>query len=129
VFEIELMIGADATTPFVVFVSVLVAEVRVLVVAPVRSGNKFKFAPVTPFTVVVRFVPVKELETPLTALLVATTPFTVDVRVFVARLRVLVVAPVSRGSKFSDVLGTPFTVLVKLVPVRPKTFVLMMLAV
>jgi hypothetical protein len=99
------------TTPFTVVVSVLplVAVALVFTVLAVL---------VIPFTDVVIRLPVVDTVFPLTALEVATIPFTVEVRVLPERERVLVVAPVRRGVRSRGDPVTPFTVVVRLDPVR-----------
>jgi hypothetical protein len=113
----ESIIETELPTPLVRFVKVLlpapdVAKVfELIIVTPV---------PEIPLTAVVK---VLALELFATVLIIdcnpVLTPLTVEVNPLVPLLtRVLVVEPVSRGNKFKGVPVTPFTVVVRLDPLK-----------
>src|SRR3954454_11835909 len=99
----------DEATPFTVEVKVvpLNAKAFELII--------FTPAPVTPFTVVVNVLVDEVLLTPLIAFDVAAIPFTVEVSVFVASDKVLVVVPV-----WFDQLNTPAPFVVNCCPLVPS---------
>jgi hypothetical protein len=143
--ETPLTASEVEVTPFTFEVSVLPERLKSLVVPAEIAGDKSKAVLEIPFIVVVKLVPVNEvvfeltigapvlvipftvtvdvlavdaLETPLTASEVEETPFTFEVRVLPERLKSLVVPAEIAGDKSKSVLETPFTVVVKLVPVN-----------
>jgi uncharacterized membrane protein YiaA len=147
--ETPLTASEVEVTPFTFEVNVLPERLKSLVVPAEIAGDKSKAVLETPFTVVVRFVPVKEealelmidapvlvipftvivdvlavdaFETPLTASEVEVTPFTFEVNVLPERLKSLVVPAEIAGDKSKAVLETPFTVVVRFVPVKEVVF-------
>jgi hypothetical protein len=134
--ELVLIIGLVLeTTPLTVVVRLFPVVVVVLVVKPVKSGNKSKADPVTPLTVVVRLEPVRVLDTVVPAFIadckswVDTTPFTVEVRLVPDNVRALVVDPVNNGKRFKGAEATPFTVVTRFDPDKDVELVFIKLTV
>ena len=125
-----------------------------MVVPAEIAGAKSKAVLVTPFTVVVKLVPVKDVsllliigapelvipftvtvdvftfdafETPLTASEVEEIPFTFEVKVLPNKLKVLVVPAEIAGAKSKGVLATPFTVVIKVVPANDVSLLFIIL--
>jgi hypothetical protein len=78
---------------------------------------------ITPFTVVVSELAEVEVTFELITFEVAKIPFTVELSVFVARVSVFVPPAVKRLVKSKGIAATPFTLLVRFVPVRASVFV------
>jgi predicted lipid carrier protein YhbT len=150
-FETSLTASDVEDMPFTFEVKVLPNKLKLLVVPAASAGVRSNAVLATPFTVVVKLVPVSEVslvltigapvlvtpftvtvevlteeafETSLTASDVEDIPFTFEVKVLPNKLKLLVVPAASAGVRSKAVLATPFTVVVKLVPVSEVSLVL-----
>ena len=87
-------------------------------------GERFNAVELTPLTVDVRLVPLRDNALLFTIDAVAATPLVVFVIILVALLSVLVIAAVIAGVRFKPEEATPFTVEVRVDPDKDKAVVL-----